>query len=126
MKRLIVGNITTDGRKLRLRWKGFAIDLAKNTRQGIRDMKFFWDVLERKVKVFETDSTASENVRRIIHMVQIREGLMVRTTREVSTPEIQTPMGQRQDCRLQCCEHFLEGDEVTVESVIDTNQIVHI
>ena len=30
-----------------------------------------------------------------------------------------------QACHLQCCKHFLEGREVILKRVIDTNQIVH-
>ena len=32
---------------------------------------------------------------------------------------------ESQTCRLQRCEHFLEGDKVALEGVIDTNQIIH-
>ena len=33
---------------------------------------------------------------------------------------------ESQTCRLQRCEHFLEGDKVALEGVIDKNQIIHI
>ena len=89
MKRLIVGDVTTDSCNLRFRWNWFSIHLAKNTRKRIRyNVKFSRNVFDGEIVILKTNCPTGEPIGRDLHVVQVREGLVIGTTRKV------TPMGQ--------------------------------
>ena len=80
MKRLIIGDVTTDSCKLRLGWKWFSVHLAKNTRQRIRyNVKFSRNVFDGEIVVLKTNCPRGEHIGRVLHVVQVRESLVVGT-----------------------------------------------
>ena len=50
-----------------------------------------------EVVTLQTDCPTGEHVGRILHLVQVRESLVVGATRKMPTPKIRAPMGKSPD-----------------------------